>query len=213
MEIDVLGEHSSRAYKFLASVVVPRPIAWVTSQDDLGRINAAPFSFFNLMGASPPILAINVADLADGSPKDTRANIEATKEFVVNLVHRDIAEQMNICAVNFPAGISELEAAGLSTVKSARIAVPRIAQSRVQMECELAELIEIGDNHIIIGKIVYLHIADEFVDDGAMRVLTQELDLVGRMHGGGWYTRTTDLFEIDRMTYIEWLDFSVRPEP
>jgi len=208
MEIDVLGQDASRAYKLLASVVVPRPIAWVTSLDEQGRLNAAPFSFFNLMGATPPILAINVADLLDGSPKDTRANITATKEFVVNLVHRDIAEKMNVGAIDFPPGISELSAAGLTTVESTKISVPRIAESRVQIECTLADIVHIGDNHIIIGKIVYLHIADEFMDKDAMRVRTPELDLIGRMHGGGWYTRTSDLFEINRMSYQEWLNLN-----
>ena len=208
MDIDVLGQDASRAYKLLASVVVPRPIVWVTSQDEQGRLNAAPFSFFNLMGASPLILAINVADLLDGSPKDTRANITATKEFVVNLVHRDIAEKMNVGAIDFPPGISELSAAGLTTVESTKISVPRIAESRVQIECTLADIVHIGDNHIIIGKIVYLHIADEFMDKDAMRVRTPELDLIGRMHGGGWYTRTSDLFEINRMSYQEWLNLN-----
>jgi flavin reductase (DIM6/NTAB) family NADH-FMN oxidoreductase RutF len=213
MEIDVLGQHSSRAYKLLASVVVPRPIAWVTSLDQQRRVNAAPFSFFNLMGASPPILAFNVGDLADGSPKDTRANIEATKEFVVNLVHRDIAEKMNIGAVDFPAGMSELQAAGLTTAQSVKIAVPRIVESRVQMECTLAEVVRIGGNHIIIGKIVYLHIDDEFMDEETMRVRTPELDLIGRMHGTGWYTGTSDLFEINRMTHKEWLEHNGGREP
>lgn len=212
MEIDVLGNHSSRVYKLLASVIVPRPIAWVTSLDGQGRVNAAPFSFFNLMGASPPILAFNVGNLEDGSPKDTLANVGTTKEFVVNLVHRDIAKKMNICAINFPPGLSELPPAGLTTAESIKVQVPRIAESRVQMECTLAEIVRIGDNHIIIGKIVYLHIDDAFMDEETMRVRTPELDLIGRMHGTGWYTGTSDLFEIDRMTYKEWLEPNGRVE-
>jgi len=204
MEIDLLDPQAARAYQLLASVVVPRPIALVTAWDVEGRINAAPFSFFNLMGARPPILAINISDLDDGAPKHTRANIMATREFVVNLVHRDIAEKMNICAVDFPAEINELEAAGLTTVPSTKIGVPRIAESRVQIECTLAEIVTVGDNHIVIGKILYLHIADEFMDKEAMRVRTPDLDLIGRMHGGGGYARTTDLFEIPRISYKEW---------
>ena len=204
MEIDLLGHQATRAYQLLASVVVPRPIAFVTSHNAQGRLNAAPFSFFNLMGSRPPILAINVADLEDGTPKHTRANIMTTKEFVVNLVHRDIAEKMNICAVDFPAEINELEAAGLSTDESTKITVPRIAEARVQIECTLAEIVNVGDNHIIIGKILFLHIADEYMDKEAMRVLTPNLDLIGRMHGGGWYTSTADIFEIPRMSYAEW---------
>ena len=205
MEIDLLGPQATRAYQLLASVVVPRPIALVTAWDVEGRVNAAPFSFFNLMGARPPILAINISDMDDGSPKHTRANIMATREFVVNLVHRDIAEKMNICAVDFPSEISELEAAGLTTAPSTKIGVPRIAESRVQIECTLAEIVTIGDNHIVIGKILYLHIADEFMDKEAMRVRTPDLDLIGRMHGGGGYARTTDLFEIPRISYKEWV--------
>jgi flavin reductase (DIM6/NTAB) family NADH-FMN oxidoreductase RutF len=200
MNIDILGKDSSRAYQLLASVVVPRPIAFVTSLDIEGRINAAPFSFFNLLGSNPPILGINIADLEDGSPKHTRANILSTKEFVVNLVHGDLAEAMNICGVDFPADVNELEPAGLTPIDSVKVKAPGIAQSRVQLECVLADVVHIGGNHVVIGKIVYLHIADEFMDKERMRVNTPDLDLVGRMHGRGWYARTSDLFEMPRLS-------------
>ncbi|MDR3709484.1 MAG: flavin reductase family protein [Capsulimonadaceae bacterium] len=204
MEIDLLGHDANRAYKLLASAVVPRPIALVTTQDRQGRVNAAPFSFFNLMGSQPPILAINIADLLDGSPKHTRANIAATKEFVVNLVHRDIAESMNVCAIDFPGGANELDFAKFTPASSTKVAPPRIAESRVQIECTLAEVVNVGNNHVVIGNIVYLHVADEFLDKERMRVRTPELDLIGRMHGSGWYARTTDLFEIPRILFSEW---------
>ena len=141
------------------------------------------------MGSEPPIIAINVGDLEDGSPKDKRANISLTKEFVVNLVHRDIAYAMNVCAVDFPAGVSELNEAGLTSLESRRI-----AEARVQIECKLFEIVKIGENHIIIVEIVYLHIDDAYMDKERMRVRTPDMDPVGRMHGAGRYARTTNLF-------------------
>lgn len=204
MDIDILGPDSARAYPLLAACVAPRPVALVTSRDAQGRLNAAPFSFFNLMGSQPPILAINVADLEDGAPKHTRANIMATRQFVVNLVHRGIADAMNICAIDFPAEANEVAEAGFHTIDSEKIDVPRIAEARVQIECELADIVHVGDNHIVLGSIVFLHIADEFMDRQRMRVNTPDLELIGRMHGSGWYANTSDLFEIRRMTYAEW---------
>jgi flavin reductase (DIM6/NTAB) family NADH-FMN oxidoreductase RutF len=111
---------------------------------------------------------------------------------------------MNVCAVDFPAGVSELEMAGLIPVPASRVSVPLIAESPVQLECRLASIVEIGANKIVLGEVVFLHIRDEFVDTERHHVRTDALGMIGRMHGGGWYARTTDLFDMPRHTFAEW---------
>ncbi len=194
----------AQSYKLLASVVVPRPIALVSTLDESGGVNAAPFSFFNLIGSSPPMVVLGITNKPEGAPKDTRANIVRTGEFVVNLVHSDLADAMNTCAIDFPAGVSELAAARLTAAPSVRIAAPGLNEARVRLECRLHSVVEIGDNKIVLGEAVFLHISDEFVD-GERRVQAEKLELIGRMHGGGWYVRTTDLFDLPRPSYADWL--------
>jgi len=131
MEIDIETEFADRAYAILASLVTPRPIAFVTSISPDGKINAAPFSFFNLLGADPPILAIAPGDRVDGTPKDTARNIRLMHEFVVNLVDESIAEAMNKCAASLPYGANELDHAGLHTrevsdVRADRVLAPKL---------------------------------------------------------------------------------------
>ena len=208
MEFPIDALDTAQAYRLLASVVVPRPIALVSTLGENGVVNAAPFSFFNLVGSSPPTVALGITNRSDGKdeavPKDTRANIVCTGEFVVNLVHFDLAEAMNTCAIDFPAGVSELDAAHLTPTASVRVAAPGLAQSRVRLECRLHSVVEVGDNKIVLGEVVFLHIADEFVDGNNLRVNAEALDLIGRMHGGGWYARMTDLFDLPRPNYANW---------
>lgn len=198
MEFPIDTLDTGASYKLLASVVVPRPIALVSTLEPDGTVNAAPFSFFNLVGSSPPTVALGITDKAPGTPKDTRANIVRTGEFVINLVHFGLAEAMNQCAAALPAGESELACAGLTTSPSVRIAAPRLAEARVSLECRLHSVIEVGANKIVLGEVVYLHIADEFVDPENSHVKADALELIGRMHGGGWYVKTTDLFDLPR---------------
>src|SRR3954452_22339407 len=127
MDLDLTGEHADRAYPILASLITPRPIAWVTTMSPEGAVNAAPFSFFNVLGADPPILGFAPGDRDDGTPKDTARNIRLTHEFVVNLVDEKLAEQMNRTAASFPYGTDELEAAGRATAPSTIVSPPRIA--------------------------------------------------------------------------------------
>ena len=195
----------AQSYRLLASVVVPRPIALVSTLDPSGVVNAAPYSFFNLLGSSPPVVALGIADKDAGSPKDTRANIARTGEFVVNLVHAGLADAMNTCAIDFPAGVSELAAAHLTPAASVRVAAPRLGEARVSLECRLHSIVEIGNNKIVLGEVVFLHIDDEFIEPEKQRVNAEALELIGRMHGGGWYLHTTDLFELPRPNYAEWL--------
>lgn len=204
MQFDIPHLAPGEAYKLLASVVVPRPIALVSTLGPDGQANAAPFSFFNLVGSSPPVVALGIADRAPGSPKDTRANIVRTGSFVVNLVDEALAHPMNICGIDFSNGESELDAAHLTALPSVAVAAPRIAESPVQLECRLAQIVTLGDNNIVLGEVVFLHIHDEFVDTGKRRVHTDALHLIGRMHGGGWYARTSDLFDMPRIPYAQW---------
>ena len=204
MEFDLRELSAKNRYKLLTAVVVPRPIALVTSLDENGVVNAAPFSYFNMMGSDPPIVALGPAWRADSSPKDTPCNIRATGEFVINLVDENLARQMNICAVDFPPHESEVAAAQLELAPSLTVKVPRLAASPVHLECREHSTIEIGRTRVVLGEVLHLRIRDDLVDAEKFYVRSGELGLIGRMHGGGWYARTSDLFEMPRMTYEEW---------
>ena len=198
MELDLENEFADRAYPILASLVTPRPIAFVTTLSPDGRINAAPFSFFNLFGAEPPILAIAPGDRDDGTPKDTARNIRLTHEFVVNLVDEAIAEAMNQCAASLPYGESELDRAGLHALASSVVKPPRIAEAPVSLECAEWGTLHIGDNRMVIGLIRRVHLRDGLYDAEKKRVNTEKLHVIGRMAAPHWYCRTRDQFEMIR---------------
>ncbi len=193
-------------YKLLVSTVTPRPIAWVVSMDMEGRINAAPFSFFNAFAGDPPVIGIGIGSHHPSAPKDTRANIRETGQFVVNLVSEENAEAMNITAIEFEPGVDEVEKAGLTTIPSVRVKPPRIAESPVSMECELMQIVDLGTNNgLILGRVVAMHVRDDAVIDAAKYYIdTPKLKLIGRMHGSGWYTCTSNLFQIPRIPLEKW---------
>ena len=190
-------------YKLLVSTVVPRPIALITSHDEAGRLNAAPFSFFNAMGADPALIALGVGDRR-GEPKDTAGNIRSHQHFVVNLVSEAIAEPMNVTAIDFPAEVDELAEAGLTAVPMAEGWPPRIAESPVAMQCVEASTTHIGRNRVILAEVRAMHVEDELIDAEKLHVRTDALHLIGRMHGAGYYSRTRDLFELPRLRVEEW---------
>jgi flavin reductase (DIM6/NTAB) family NADH-FMN oxidoreductase RutF len=198
MELDLEGQFADRAYPILASLVTPRPIALVTTLSPDGRINAAPFSFFNLLGASPPILAFAPSNRDDGAPKDTARNIRLTHEFVVNLVDETIAEAMNLCAASLPYGENELVPAGLHPAPSSVVKPPRILESPASLECKEWGTLEIGDNRVVIGLVKRLHLRDDLFDAEKRRVRGDKLFLIGRMASPHWYCRTRDRFEMVR---------------
>jgi flavin reductase (DIM6/NTAB) family NADH-FMN oxidoreductase RutF len=193
-------------YKLLVSTITPRPIAWVVSQDLKGVLNAAPFSFFNAFAGDPPVVGIGVSSHRPGRAKDSRVNIRETKQFVVNLVAEENAEAMNVTAIDFDHGVDELAQAGLTTLPSVRVKPPRIAESPVAMECELMQIVELGSsNGLVLGRVVAMHVRDDAVVDRAkFYVDTPKLNLIGRMHGSGWYARTSDLFEMPRIPLEVW---------
>jgi flavin reductase (DIM6/NTAB) family NADH-FMN oxidoreductase RutF len=198
MELDLEGLHASRAYAILASLVTPRPIAWVTTIDRDGAVNAAPFSFFNVLGANPPIVGFCPGDRDNGTPKDTALNVRATHEFVVNLVDEDLAQAMNITAASLPHGVSELDAAGLHTAPSSVVKPPRIAEAPASLECTEWGTLQIGGNRLIIGLVKRVHLRDELFDAETQRVRGELFHVIGRMASPHWYCRTRDRFEMKR---------------
>jgi len=198
MELDLEKEFAHRAYPLLVSLVTPRPIALVTSMSPDGKINAAPFSFFNVLGANPPIVAFAPGDRDDGTPKDTALNVRATHEFVVNLVDEGIAEAMNQCAASLPYGENELERAGLTAAPSSVVKPPRIKEAPASLECTEWGTLQIGGNRVVIGVVKRLHLRDELFDPEKIRVRADKLFLVGRMSAPHWYCRTRDRFEMKR---------------
>lgn len=198
MELDLEHQFADRAYQLLASLVTPRPIALVTTISPEGKINAAPFSFFNLMGANPPILAFAPGDRDNGTPKDTALNVRATHEFVVNLVDEGIAEAMNKCAASLPYGENELAHAGLTAVPSSIVKPPRIAEAPASLECVEWGTLQIGGNRMVIGLIKRLHVREELFDAEKKRVLSEKFQVIGRMASPHWYCRTRDRFEMIR---------------
>jgi flavin reductase (DIM6/NTAB) family NADH-FMN oxidoreductase RutF len=198
MELDLEGQLADRAYPILASLVTPRPITLVTTVSPQGKVNAAPFSFFNVLGAKPPILAVAPGDRDDGTPKDTARNIRLTHEFVVNLVDEAIAEAMNKCAAPLPYGEDELPHAGLHSAPSSVVRPPRILESPVSLECKEWGTLHIGDNRVVIGLVKRVHLREELFDVEKKRVRSDKLFLIGRMASPHWYCRTRDRFEMIR---------------
>jgi len=206
MLFDLTKIPPEQAYKLIVSSIVPRPVAWVVSQDRAGVLNAAPYSFFNAFSGNPPVIGIGCGPSPAGrGAKDTLANIEATGEFVVNLVAAPQADAMNITAVDFDPEVDEIAEAGLTTAPSAMVKVPRIAESPVALECKIFQFVPAGRQVIVLGSVVAIHVRDDCVLDAAKFYLdTPKMELVGRMHGRGWYARTTDRIEIPRMDVAEW---------
>jgi flavin reductase (DIM6/NTAB) family NADH-FMN oxidoreductase RutF len=168
-------------------------------------LNAGAFSFFNAFSGDPPVVAIGVASHKPGRPKDSRANIRETGQFVVNLVSEENAEQMNITSIEFDPSVDELEQAGLTPLPSVRVKPPRIAESPVAMECELMQIVDLGETGLVLGRVLAMHVRDDLVLDAANHYIdTPKLKLLGRMHGRGWYARTSDLFEMPRIPVSEW---------
>lgn len=194
-------------YNLLIGLVAPRPIALVTSMNEEGMLNAAPFSAYNYLCTDPPIVGLGVMNRPAEHfvPKDTARNIRRTGEFVVNVVTEDIAQQMNVCATDFPPDISEIDMAGFSTVPSAVVRVPRIAQAHAALECREHTTMEIGRSRIILGRVVSIYIEDRFIDPAGPYIRAEELHAIGRMNGLGNYVRTRDSFiNIPRISYEEW---------
>jgi flavin reductase (DIM6/NTAB) family NADH-FMN oxidoreductase RutF len=207
MDFDVSKLAHHQTYNLLIGLVAPRPIAWITSVDLHGRLNAAPFSAYNYVGTDPPIVAIGVGNRPGPGVigKDTAQNIRNKREFVINVVNEAMAEKMVFCAIDFPPGMNELDLANVQTAPSSVVSVPRISASPASLECREITTMEIGRSRVILGQVVAMHVNDEFLDASGPYIRAEKMHAVGRMNGLGAYVRTRDsFFHIPRMTYEEW---------
>lgn len=201
MQIDPSHTSNLDNYKLLTNLIVPRPIAWITSQSRDGVVNLAPFSFFNAVSGAPPYIIFSVGLNDAREPKDTARNIRASGEFVVNLVTEDLFDAMNLSSANFPPGESELEAAKLHTAPSVRIMAPRVEEAQVSLECKLFNEQSLGTNTLFIGEVVMFHVDDKLI--GA-RMHVENFAPIGRLGSPSVYCRTTDRFDIARVNYAQW---------
>ncbi|MBK1792266.1 flavin reductase family protein [Persicirhabdus sediminis] len=198
MKIDLDGEHAGQAYGILSALITPRPIAWVTTVDEAGSVNAAPFSFFNVFGSRPPLVVFAPGNKEPGIPKDTARNIRRSREFVVHMVERQLGQQMVATAAPLDHGVSELDGLGLDLLASDLIDVPRIAQASVAMECREHSVVEVGQNRLVIGTVHCIHVRDGLFDPQTMRFNVDAYAPIGRMASPDWYCGTEDLYEIKR---------------
>ena len=195
MEIDFSAITAYQRYKLMASLIVPRPIALITTVDARGLVNAAPFSMFNMVGEDPPILMVSINRLHDGRLKDTAANILANGEFAVHLTDEAMAAQMHGCGDAIPSDQSELAHVGLHAVPSRTIAPPRIAEAPVAFECVLHEKLETESRYVFIGRVKWLAVREGLVDTELWRVRLQDYHPVGRF-GASFYVKTGERFAI-----------------
>ncbi len=195
-------------YELLLGTILPRPITIVTTVSPEGEVNAAPYSLFNVVSHDPPVIMIAVLPHPERRLKDTAANVFATREFVVNLVPRSLAEAMNITNLDAPPGTNELALAKLCSAPSTSIKPPRIANSPVAFECRLLTSLSFNsDQAVLFGEVVAAFVSDHLVLDAARGVIdAPKLDLFGAMHAARWYCSTTDRFEMVRSTWAQWIN-------
>ena len=195
--IDPANNLPQNIYKLLVGAVVPRPIAFVSTISPEGVLNLAPFSFFTVASANPPVLVFTTSFREPR--KDTLVNIRATKEFVVNIVSEEFGPKMNVTAGEYPYGVDEFEKAGLTPVPSEVVRAPRVKESHVNMECKLLQTIEVSNQPLggtlILGEVVRFHVDDAMIED--FRIDPEKLNAVGRM-AGNTYCRTQDRYELIR---------------
>lgn len=196
MHFDMAELSQPNRYKLLTALVVPRPIGWITSLDEQGRVNLAPYSFFNVLGNRPPIVAFGPNRRADGTAKDTAKNIEQRREFVVNIVTPEAAPAMHASSAEFPPDESEVLALGLELLPSIHVNVPRVALSPVHLECRYLQTVELGENRVVFGEILCIHTPDDWIDPSNYRLAKDKLVAVGRLEGPGAYATTRDRLDL-----------------
>jgi len=191
-------------YKLLISLVIPRPIALVTTLGPTGIVNAAPFSFFNMFSETPPLCVLGLQCKNDGGLKDTSAHIRDRGAFVVNLVDEALGAQMNICSIDFPPEISEIEAAKLNLLPSQKIDVPYIAEAPAALECRHYTTLEVSrERRLAIGEVVHIHVRGGIWDMDKMRIDITQYRPLARLYGN-YYASLSEPFTHVRQTYEEW---------
>jgi len=200
LRFDLDGSSAADIYKLMIGMVVPRPIAFVSSLDEQGVRNLAPFSYFMACSADPPVVCfVSSFRKGEAPTKDTLRNVVATKEFVVNIVSEEFADKMNLTSAEVPPEIDEFDISGLTPVASELVKPPRVGESHAQMECRLRQLLPIGEapggGTIVFGDVLRFHV-DEAVVNG-YKIDPDKLRAIGRM-GGPTYVRTRDRFDMTR---------------
>jgi flavin reductase (DIM6/NTAB) family NADH-FMN oxidoreductase RutF len=200
LSIDPANQQPRNVSKLLIGSILPRPIAFVSTVDKNDVRNLAPFSFFTVASSNPPVLAFCTSVPANGrTAKDTLRNVLETREFVVNIVSEDFAEQMNHCSATVPPEVDEFELSGLTPIASELVKPARVAESQVQMECRLIQVVTVSDKpmggNLVLGEVLRFHLAEDLVSD--FQIDPEKLRAIGRM-GGEAYCRTTDRFKLKR---------------
>lgn len=204
LDVDPNDIERRERYKLICGLVVPRPVALVTTVSKDGIVNAAPFSFFNVFSEEPPVAILGINAQADGSNKDTMRNISETGEYVIHLVSDDLGDAMNICAVNFPPDVSEIDKAGFSLKPSRSVAPPTIVEAPVALETKLMQVIPVSPTrNVVLGKIVRFKARPEIVDTEKLYVDIHKYRPIARLFGN-LYARLGEVFEMKRQTHSEW---------
>lgn len=196
MDFDMEKLGQSQRYKLLTALVIPRPIAWVSSLNVDGRVNLAPYSFFNVMGNQPPLVAFGPGFRPDGSAKDTPTNIARSGEFVINMVDRDLAGVMHQSAAPLAAGESEADLLGLKMTPSHSMNTPGVRDAKVRLECAHHQTLTIINNQVVFGIVRHMYVAEGVLDPDTLRVEPQAFLAVGRLQGPGWYSTSADQFDL-----------------
>jgi flavin reductase (DIM6/NTAB) family NADH-FMN oxidoreductase RutF len=196
MQLDPQTLDPTAVYKLLISSVVPRPIAWVSTLDAAGVANLAPFSYFMAITAEPPTIAFSCSPRA-GTRKDTLRNVEATGEFVVNVVDDDRAEQMNLTSGDYPPEVDEFLMTKLTAAPSVKVKAPRVAEAPINMECKVIRILPVGKANLILGEIVHWHVRDDIYDAATGRLDMHGLRPIGRLTGN-LYSHIHQIFEMKR---------------
>lgn len=200
MQIDVAATPVVQVYQTLVGLVAPRPIAWVTTRSRNGIVNLAPFSFFNMFGANPPVVVFSPTLTRGGEKKDTLINVEQTGEFVINSSSEKHAELINLSSKTLPRDESEIDLTGLATLPSVRVNPPRLAGVPFALECKVMQIIPVGNGaisgNLVIGEVLTIHVDDEVLDANGSPD-PRKIKAIARLGGEHW-CRTQDLFQLER---------------
>ncbi len=202
MQIDPKDIETAQLHGIMLGAVQPRPIAFASTVDGDGRVNLSPYSFFNVFSANPPIMIFSPARrVRNNTVKHTLLNAQATGEVVINIVNYDIVQQMSLSSTEYETGVDEFVKSGLTAIESVKVKPPRVAESPVQFECKVNQVVELGKEggagNLIICEVVMVHVKDEILDEH-QKIDPFRIDTVARM-GGNWYCRSKDaMFEVPK---------------
>lgn len=197
MQIDPDSFSRKDAYFFAISLITPRPIAFITSRDREGLVNAAPFSYFNGISTKPVLVTVSIANKKD-TEKDTIRNIRERKEFCINMINREMCEGVTISSADFPPDVSEMNYNGFTLTECEQIDIPRVKESPASLECRLERIIDdLGNFSLVIGRVILYHVRDNLIDPETGYVKTKDADFIGRL-GGSDFSTLGDIISVPR---------------